>query len=109
MSTSASLAILISCQCDLVEINHCHDENGKLKFVQCIAWDWAPDRNCFDAQQWVMVEAWSKTRYGAVIRTGCGQPIRIKCKYFRETWTNYDPERENTKEFPEKYRRKVWQ
>lgn len=34
-----------------------------------------------------------------------GKARRIYAKSFEETWTNYDPERENKNVFDEKYRR----
>lgn len=96
--------------CDLVEVNHRHDPtNGSLQFTQVIAWDWSPEYGRFDAQSWALISDWKRTETGVVVDVlGTDHVLRTRCRYYRETWTNHDPERENTKVFPDKFRRKVW-
>jgi hypothetical protein len=97
-------------RCDLVEVNHCHDpETGQLKYTQVIAWDRSPQYRRFDAQQWAMISDWKRNEFDVVVDVASSdQIIRIRCDYFRETWTRHDPERQNLELFAEKYRRRVW-
>jgi hypothetical protein len=96
--------------CDLVEINHCHDpDTHELRYTQLIAWDWCDEYKRYDAQQWVVVSDWKRLKREVVADAdNKDEIVRLRCNFFRETWTNYDPERLNAGLFPESLRRKVW-
>lgn len=93
--------------CDLVEINHCYND-GRYRFTQLIAWDWSPDRNCFDAQQWVFVLSYYRHGNSTMCRVSEYDRLEVRSRLYRETWTDYDPEQRNLAEYPHRYRRKVW-
>ena len=95
-------------RCDLAEINHAYGSDGKLLFVQLLAWDWSPDYRRHDCQAWVIIDDWKYAGNRVESRTASGDRRDLQCKLFRETWTIGDPERENLKLFPAEYRRKVW-
>lgn len=97
-------------RCDLVELNHRHDEKtGEHQFTQLIAWDWSPEYNRFDAQGWALVTDWKRNANDVVVDVMMTpRIIRLRCDYYRETWTQHDPEVENQKLFPTGKRRKVW-
>lgn len=97
--------------CDLVEINHCHDpKTHKLLYTQLIAWDWFPDYKRYNVQQWILVNDWKRVSGGVVADAeGKNLIVRLRCDFYRETWTNHDPERSNQKLFDVKYRRKVFE
>ena len=61
-----------------------------------------------DAQQWVLVESFCYRDGMVSFTTVTGTTFQVRCKIFRETWTSYDPERENQKVFDPQFRRKVW-
>lgn len=96
--------------CDLVEINHCHDrESGELKFVQVIAWEWMPDYQRYNVHQWAMVSDWKRNAGEVVVDLAdTDRVLRLRCKYFHESWSNSDPERTDAQVFPEKHRRRIW-
>jgi len=87
---------------DLVEINHFHDEKGRLVFDQIIFYDWCPVQCRYQVRDWrllknaaqIPVRDWRTGEYVAIwhdfkdkntLRT-------IHTKTVRESWTQYDPE-----------------
>jgi len=92
---------------ELVEINHYWGSSGE-QFCQVIAWDWSPQYRRWHAQQWAMVDDWQQVGSRIVVRCKSEPGVEIRCKYFRETWTEVDPERENQRLFMASERRKVW-
>lgn len=94
--------------CDLVEINHCTEDDGTETFCQMLAWDWSPQHRRFDCQQWVMVNSFCRLDGVTHGNTDQGRSVVIRSKLFRETWTRHDPERENLKLFGIQFRRKVF-
>lgn len=85
---------------ELAEVNHCHDSRGVLQFVQLLAWSWNHEYRRWECHDWVIVTDWVRTTSGVVGQGYNGGRIEVRCKYFRETWSNHDPERENQKLLP---------
>jgi len=108
VGAALGVRIAATASCDLVEINHCHGADGEHQFTQLIAWDYSPEYGRFDAQAWLMVESFDRLPMSVVVSTRDGQRSCVRCKYFRETWTRHDPERENAKLFNPSMRRKVF-
>ena len=98
---------------DLIELNHCFDHKGKLQFVQIIYWDWSPDYGRHHVITYVMMNAniqpphrengrdYVSRFYDP--RVSAEREIRSSC--YRETFTDYDPERDNLRVFDLEYRR----
>lgn len=87
---------------DLIEINHFHDDQGKLVFDQMIFYDWSEADSRYQVRAWRMMKTpaqiprrnwrdggftavWHDTQNGAVLR-------KVSAQSFRESWTQYDPE-----------------
>ncbi len=93
---------------DLIEVNHFHDDNGRLVFSQVIFYEWAqvdPSKGGgwrYQVRAWRMLKVtaqiprrdhtnggyvtiWHDTQNGDVMR-------KVKAQCFRETFTQYDPE-----------------
>ena len=91
-----------------IELNHVHDERGKLVYSQFIFSDFGP--HGFECLAWTMTqphsdailtrsfapERYEVTWYDKEART----TRRIVSGVFLETWTRTDRERENQKVFP---------
>jgi hypothetical protein len=84
---------------DLIEVNHFHDEHGRLVFDQVIFYDWSTVDCRYQVCAWRLLKTpaqipyrhWS--REGFVTTWHDGDVLRRVCgKSFRETWTQFDPE-----------------
>ncbi len=42
---------------DLIEINHCYDENGQLVFDQLLYYDWCPSQNRYNVRDWRLLKS----------------------------------------------------
>lgn len=82
--------------------------DGSEAFTQAIAWRWCSIDQKWHAHDWVMITDWRRNKTSVVVVTDSGERIEIRCKFYRETWTVWDPEIEDRSEFPEKYRERVW-
>ena len=90
---------MLSDSVDLIEINHCYDENGQLVFDQLLFYDWCPVKSHYDVRDWRLLKSpiqvprrnHESGTYIAVWRDG---PImrKVHAKTIRESWTQYDPE-----------------
>ncbi len=84
---------------DLIEINHCYDENGQLVFEQLLFYEWCSSKGHYDVRDWRLLKSRVQVplrnrdsgAYVAVWRDG---PVmrKVHAKTIRETWTQYDPE-----------------
>lgn len=106
----AALAILpqgeLPERCDLLEINHLYDGEGREVFTQNIAWDWHPRHGKHHVACWSLCKE-QQARFD--FTTG-EWVLRLKEKEFRaptwrETWTMVDPEREDCETWPKEWRR----
>lgn len=89
---------------DLIELNHCYNEEGLPIYHQYIFWKW-------DGQLGYRVQAYRvlKGQFSGPCRYRSGYRARwcdngvfreITAPYFRETWTQYDPELDDRQVFP---------
>lgn len=85
--------------CDLIEVNHFFDEQGRLVFQQAIFWDWSDDEGRYNVRAWRLVKEpaqlpqrdWRAGGYFALWQDG--ELIRrVQAGAIRETWTQFDPE-----------------
>lgn len=95
---------------DLIELNHYYDAAGKLAYDQVILYEWSPDYRCHHVIAWYFATSLdhvpTKTRGGRYVVSVDyrGRELRVSSRLFRETWTCYDPERENKRLMPQKLR-----
>lgn len=92
---------------DVIEVNNYYDENHSLRFRQIIYWRWQKDQ--LHVAHWRLYNnAPSVYRYrNTWVDTYSfeGKLVQVKAKSFRETHTDYDPEREDQKTFPPENRK----
>lgn len=77
---------------DLIERNHFYNDEGREVFTQWIFWDWERDRH--------QVEGWRNnqpdfrfTERPPLLTWSQGTERRqVRSTYWRETWTQHDPE-----------------
>ncbi len=99
-STPAVLAQRV----DLIELNHFVDQEGREVFRQVLFYDWSDEHRRHIVRAWRLVKSESqipKRRWnppGYECRWHDDGVLReISANSFRETWTQYDPERKNRK------------
>jgi len=98
--------------CDLAEVNHFYDENGKLVFDQVIFYDWDWEAERYQIRAWRLVKSpnilpvrdWVNGGYYSLWQDNL-DVRRVMYPSIRETWTQYDPELIE-REFLPKERRK---
>jgi len=100
---------------DLIEVNHYHDEHGRLIFDQVIFYDWSPIDGRYQVRDWRLLKSpsqvprrnwrsggyqviWNDERTGDTLR-------QIDARSLRETWTNHDPEMRERAFLPQEKRR----
>jgi hypothetical protein len=84
---------------DLIEVNHFHDDQGRLVFDQVIFYEWSPEKGRHQVQAWRLLKNASQRphrdyRTGEYVATWLdGETFReVRAATMRETWTQYDPE-----------------
>lgn len=86
-------------RCDVVEINHFYDDNGRLVFDQLIYWDWSEEDNRYQVRAWRLLKCefqrpvrdWERGGFTAIWFDG--ERLRVvRHLSLRETWTQFDPE-----------------
>jgi len=101
-------------QVDLIEVNHYHDEHGKLVFDQIIFYDWSPHDSRYHVRAWRLLKRpaqlprrnWRDGGFTAVWRDG--EVLRmVRAKAVRETWTQHDPELVERNYLPKDQRREL--
>lgn len=99
---------------DLIELNHCYDEEGRHVFDQVLFYDWSPQDRQYHVRAWRLLkdpaqvpcrdaarDDYEATWYdGWVMR-------RVRAKTFRETWTQHDPEVAARNHLPKELRREL--
>jgi len=98
--------------CDLAEVNHFYDENGKLVFDQVIFYDWDWEAERYQIIAWRLVKSpsilpvrdWANGGYYSFWQDSLDVRL-VTYPSIRETWTQYDPELIE-REFLTKERRK---
>jgi hypothetical protein len=99
---------------DLIELNHCHDDNGRHCYDQIVFYEWSPDYRRYHVVAWCLVDnglarmpSFDHAKQTYIVRwfdRESGRNREIWSPLFRETWSNSDPERANKKLMDEKYR-----
>lgn len=100
--------------CDLIELNHLHDEQGRHVFDQLVYWDFRFEQAAYVVRAWRLQKTPEQIpqrdfeRGGYVARWHDNDTLRVvRAKQFRETWTTYDPELANREIFPKDMRREL--
>lgn len=96
---------------DLVEVNHFHDESGKLIFKQIIFYDWCEETKRYQVRAWrslkkeyqLPAKDWDRDCYSIVWDDGSVRRV-VRAKELRETQTQYDPELVEREYRPKEYR-----
>lgn len=106
---------------DLMEINHCYDESGKLRYTQVMCMNWKPDYRRFNVEFWTLIENTDSPRNRPVVvdhfyskpqprwryqfrfRHSTGNAM-IYSQMLRETKTVRDPERDDKQIWPQENR-----
>ena len=92
---------------DLIEINHYQEANGRLSFDQVILYDWSHRHRAYVVRDYKVIRSpflypykdWEtgtirmRWREDGIVQEVVGSN-------WRETWTKYDPEKENTQIVP---------
>ncbi len=103
---------VISQSVDLIELNHFVDREGREVFRQILFYDWSVTHHRYIVRAWRLVKTesqvprrrWAPERYECVWHDE-GKLRKVTAPAFNETWTQYDPERENRKLVAEDQRR----
>jgi len=86
---------------DLIELNHyrCSDNYG---FTQLIFWEWSPNKRRYIVRDWVIADGLDRQPrevdgfHECVVE--CSDiKYRVRSRLFRETFTDFDPERRDLK------------
>lgn len=86
---------------DLIEVNHCYDEQGRLVFDQVIFYDFCPLAERFQVRAWRLIKDkrpalerdWERGGF-TMLWEDNGQPRMVRSFMKRETWSQHDPEME---------------
>lgn len=99
-------------RCDLIELNHVHDDCGQHTFSQLIFWEWTGTKH--DVIAWRLVKYTTQhptrdwRRGGYYVRWLEGDKTReIRSPCYRESWTQYDVEMHERNELPKERRREL--
>jgi hypothetical protein len=98
---------------DLIEINHYYDDDGNLYFTQVIGWDWSDSFADYIVQAYVLLNkkesitlpTLKSNIYEYKFIDQAHTVRKVTSKFFRETWTQYDPELVDRNRFPHEDRR----
>lgn len=99
---------------DLIEFNHFYDDLGRHAYDQVIFFEWSDEYLRYDVIAWCLVEN-DDGRLPVKTPSGGEYVVRwfdrdakvqreVRSRLFRETWTQFDPERLNKRLLEEKYR-----
>jgi hypothetical protein len=94
---------------DLLEVNHYRVPSCESYAIQIIAWEWDAEHRRYNVVAWMM-QTDEMPNYPRQLRSGYWRTTWIngclvEARIFRETWTEYDPERHNAIVHPEACRR----
>jgi hypothetical protein len=100
---------------DLVEINHFHDDQGRLILDQLIFYDWSPADSRYHVRAWrristpaqIPLRNWRNRDFVAIWHDGKDRDVlrKVHARMIRETWTQYDPELVEREFLPQEKRR----
>lgn len=96
---------------DLIEQNHCFNENAVYQYSQFIIWGWDEEQSAYHVRWWLLDK--SSRRFerdgqggASVMWSEVSQNLirSVSSPAYRETWTCYDPEALDREELPESRR-----
>lgn len=98
-------------RCDVMELNHFYDEQGRLVFDQVVFYDWSPRDERHQVRAWRLFKSrdqvprrdWSGGGYVAVWFDG-ELLRRVRAQSCCETWTQFDPELVEREKLPKERR-----
>jgi len=98
--------------CDLVELNHFHDFQGRNVYDQVIFYEWNPEHSRYHVRSWAISEndKIPKRNYANGTWRTCYTEREsniervITSTHFRESFTQTDPERDNKRLLDERLR-----
>lgn len=99
--TAAPPEDIVADSCDVLELNHYYDGNGKHVFTQWIFWEWR--HRSFRVKAWRMEGRGRLDRRGGSWRLmwhDQGRLRTMEAEEFRVTWTQWDVELEERKRWP---------
>ncbi|MGN6547545.1 MAG: hypothetical protein ACTHK7_21005 [Aureliella sp.] len=99
---------------DLIELNHFYDNLGRHAYDQVVFYEWSAEYSRYHVMGWCLIED-DPTRlpfrlplsHDYFMRWYDGEAKchrEVRSHLYRESWTQFDPERENKKLLEEKYR-----
>lgn len=99
-------------QVGLVELNHFHDEQGRLVFDQVIFYDWSEPHGRYMVRAWRLVKTnsqlpqrnWRDGTYVSIWHDG-DTLRKVRAETMRETWTQHDPELTEREYLPKEKRK----
>jgi hypothetical protein len=84
---------------DLIEVNHFHDDQGRLVFDQVIFYEWSPEKGRHQVKAWRLLKNPNQKprrdfQTGEYVASWVdGESLReVRAATIRESWTQYDPE-----------------
>lgn len=103
---------MLTDEADIIEINHYYDERGKHVFDQVIFWEWRAEESAYRVIAWRFlkrpyeISLRDPYRGDYTFRWADDDRLRqVRAPWFRETWTQYDPEVNDRRFFAQTLRR----
>ena len=109
-------SLVLEEEVDLMELNHFYDDCGRHVYDQIIFYEWGADLREYHVRAWCLISCDEKGQnqiWHTHFDDRCHvrwfdrdqrQFRQIHSNYFRETWSNIDPERANKKKLDERLR-----
>lgn len=98
--------LVVQEQCDVIEVNHFYDDQGRHVFDQVIFYDWCVGHNRHMVADWRLIKNETYRPINGKILFYDQETIRkVTAKSQRETWTQYDPELVERETLPKEKRR----
>ena len=97
---------------DLIELNHCYNEDGLPIFRQLVFWEWSPRSGDYRVAAYRVLRSdtaglrydWKRKEY---VAAWCDNGVlrEVRSPHHRVTWTQFDPELVDRQFFPQELRR----
>ncbi len=103
---------VVADRADVIEVNHMYDRDAELVFDQIIFWEWRWSEGEYRVIAWRMLKKpgqfptrdWPRRGFVSIWQDG--RILRdVRAPFFRETWTQFDPELDDRKIVPQHLRR----
>jgi MarR-like DNA-binding transcriptional regulator SgrR of sgrS sRNA len=104
-------------RCDMLELNHFHDYEGRPAFDQVILWKWDQLYSEYHVSEYYMVDQGKSTEDNRVPQKNYSSGLyeawkgtnKVIAPHYRESWTQIDPERADKKKLDERLRVRTFQ